>query len=189
MGLVMAARRYDADRGDFAAFASVTISGELKKYFRDHAWMVRPPRSIQEVKPQLASFHDERVTAENVRELATRHDVKKADITDALTSSSCYSAESLDACPPGSDRPWTEMIGDGSNEAERSIDHLDLRHALSTLNTDDRQLLKLRFVHQLTQQQIAARRDMSQMQVCRQLQRLMRRLRGLLIADDDPVAA
>src|SRR5699024_8999549 len=109
VGLVAAARRYRPDKGDFGAFASVTISGELKKYFRDHAWSVRPPRRVQELKPVVtAAVHDDRFTADEIRDLAERHDAQVNDVNAALTASSCYSADSLDAPPPRTDAPRAE---------------------------------------------------------------------------------
>ena len=56
LGLVKAARRFDPDRGfPFAAFAGPTIAGEIKRYLRDTAWLVRPPRSLQELALTTAS--------------------------------------------------------------------------------------------------------------------------------------
>src|SRR3954453_1965459 len=38
-GLVQAVQRYDPDQGPFLAFAIPTISGCLKRHFRDHGWL------------------------------------------------------------------------------------------------------------------------------------------------------
>src|ERR687886_2623828 len=49
MGLVMAADRYDPERGvPFTSFAVPTIAGELRRHIRDHAWAARVPRGLQE---------------------------------------------------------------------------------------------------------------------------------------------
>jgi RNA polymerase sigma-B factor len=59
LGLLKAVDRYDASRGiAFSSFAVPTILGELKRYFRDHGWSVRPPRDLQELSGQLASATD-----------------------------------------------------------------------------------------------------------------------------------
>lgn len=50
-GLLLAVRRYRPGRGpSFASFAVPTITGELKRHFRDHCWLVRPPRRLQELR-------------------------------------------------------------------------------------------------------------------------------------------
>ncbi len=67
LGLVQAARRYHPDRGHcFSAFAAPTINGELKRYFRDHGWAVRPPRGLQEL------HHDVRDTVARMEQESQR---------------------------------------------------------------------------------------------------------------------
>lgn len=180
-GLVAAARRFKPEKGDFPAFASVTISGELKKYFRDCAWSVRPPRRVQELKPLLTSdLNNDRLNADRVTELADYHNVNRSDVTDALSAATCYSADSLDAPPPHSDAPRGDTVSDGSDEHARTDLMIDLVRSLQTLQDHDRRLIDMRFVEQLTQQEIAAQLGTSQMQVSRRLSRLMTRLRGKL---------
>ena len=49
LGLVNAIDRFDPNFGSrFISFAVPTITGEIKRYFRDRTWAVRPPRSAQE---------------------------------------------------------------------------------------------------------------------------------------------
>lgn len=184
VGLVSAARRYVPEKGDFAAFASVTISGELKKYFRDRAWSVRPPRRVQELKPVVtAEVHDDRFSANDITALAERHNASHDDITAVLTSSSCYCADSLDAPPPHSDAPRGDTIDGGSDDYARADEVIDLQRSLADLQETDRNLICMRFIDELTQEQIAERLGTSQMQISRRLRRLMTRLRGMLESD------
>lgn len=186
MGLVSAARRYREEKGAFAAFASVTISGELKKYFRDYAWSIRPPRRIQELKSELAAdVSNDRLNATSVNALADQHRASASEVTDALTSSSCYHADSLDAPTPFSESARVELISDGADEQARAEQVIDLRRGLASLRAGDRKLIGMRFFEQLTQQEIANRLGISQMQVSRRLNRLMTFLRTKLESDEN----
>lgn len=189
VGLVSAARRYEPEKGDFPAFASVTISGELKKYFRDRAWSVRPPRRIQELKPVVtADVQEDRFSASGITALAQRHSVTNDDITAVLTSSSCYCADSLDAPPPHSDAPRGDMIDNGTDDYARADEVMDLQRSLATLHETDRHLICMRFIDELTQEQIAERLGTSQMQISRRLRRLMTRLRTTLEAHESELS-
>src|SRR5689334_16299152 len=54
LGLVKAARSYDpAKQADFLAYAVPTVRGEVRKHFRDHGWVVRPPRRVQELQSRI----------------------------------------------------------------------------------------------------------------------------------------
>ncbi|HET8599119.1 MAG TPA: sigma-70 family RNA polymerase sigma factor [Segeticoccus sp.] len=56
MALVMTVRRYQPGRGrSFEAYATPTICGELRRYFREQGWSIRPPRSAQELRPQIVA--------------------------------------------------------------------------------------------------------------------------------------
>ena len=62
VGLCKAVRNYDPEKAtDFLSFAVPTIRGELRRWFRDAGWMVRPPRSIQELQGKVTATHDELV--------------------------------------------------------------------------------------------------------------------------------
>lgn len=183
--LVEAVDRYDPDQGDFVPFAVPTITGLLKRHFRDHAWTIRPPRRTQEIAvtirrewPALAQSLGHQPTT---RDLADRLDCEEADIRRAQVADRGYGSESLDDDNPGQGR----RLHDG--EPARSSDAaLVVRRACAGLDRQDRWLLYLRFAEERTQSDIAAHLGTSQMQVSRRLARLLRRMRSSIGPLDAP---
>src|SRR5699024_12371049 len=114
---------------------------------------------------------------------ARRHRATHEDITAVLTSARCYCADSLDAPPPHSDAPRGDTIDGGTDDYARADEVMDLQRSLADLQETDRHLICMRFIDELTQEQIAERLGTSQMQISRRLRRLMTRLRGMLEAD------
>jgi RNA polymerase sigma-B factor len=168
LALVKAAERFDPDRGAFAPYAASTIRGEVKRYFRDHAWSVRPPRRLQDLQARLAAE-----TAQGVRDprrLAELVDAPVADVREALAASSCFTTDHLEEALGA-----TAQVDDGFERVDAWLTVRSLRTALSA---DDKQLLAWRFVDEMPQREIAALLGISQMQVSRRLSALLSRLRA-----------
>lgn len=195
LALVLAAGRFDSELGhSFAAYAGVTIHGELKRHLRDHGWAVRPPRGLYdthcEVVQAARQLEQTMATAPTVRDIAAYLSIDVRAVREAQKLSSCYSAASLE-----------EMFGDGlvpgaeglRNDGTAQIDALDLRLSLARtfrcLTSRERLLIQLRFEQELTQQQIGHRLGVSQMQVSRMLSAVIVRLRASLAGSfADPTA-
>lgn len=172
LGLVKAAAGFDADRGAFAAFATATISGELKKHFRDRAWVVRPPRRLQDLQARISAEQATDVSSGDVASLASRLGVDEHEVTEAAAARGCFTPDSLDsALDVGQER------GALDERLELVDEWVTFCHLCEDLGHDDRELLQWRFVDDLTQQQIADRLGISQMQVSRRLSSLLQRLR------------
>ncbi|MPV49571.1 sigma-70 family RNA polymerase sigma factor [Pseudactinotalea sp. HY160] len=183
LGLVGAARRYRSERGEFGVFAAMTIEGELKKYFRDHAWVIRPPRRIQQLRSELATSYRDRLTDAEQQVLACRHGVTRREVGEALAATTCFRADSLDVPARDGRAPRSASICDGVDGDHAGLeDLLDLRRVLAALSARERTLIRLRFFDELTQQQIAERLGISQIQVSRRLTRVLARLRATLEA-------
>ena len=190
LALVKAIDRYVPGQGpSFAAFAVPTISGELKRHFRDRGWMVRPPRRLQELRVQVQACRN-RLEQEcghtpTDDEVARELGVSRATVKEAIGASSSFHPTSLDANSSDDESSSVAFIlGDDDEELARVDDRVCLDAALSELPVEERQLLVLRYVDELTQREIGARLGMSQMQVSRALRRLVGHLREAL-ADDD----
>ncbi|MFQ6170859.1 sigma-70 family RNA polymerase sigma factor [Oryzobacter sp. R7] len=180
--LVKAAHRYRPGAGPgFAAFATPTITGELKRWFRDHGWAVRPPRRVQELRALLV-VEEERLQHRLGRaplddELADSLGVTVAEVIDARRGAAAYHATSLDdASEGGSSLADLLLVVDCPASALVTRDAL--RRAVAVLPERQRLVLRLRFVDELTQSEIAERIGVSQMQVSRILRAVLDRLRG-----------
>lgn len=185
--LVLAGHRYRPGTGSgFAAFAAPTISGELKRWFRDHGWSVRPPRRLQELRP-LLTVEEERLQRLLLRdpsedELAAAMGVDRRDLTEVRLCSAGYRATSLDT-PTASDGSLANhlLITKCPTQAWDTSDALG--QAVARLTERQRLVLYLSFVKEDTQAQIGTRLGVSQMQVCRLLRSIVNQLRRELDSD------
>ncbi|WP_336857524.1 sigma-70 family RNA polymerase sigma factor [Sinomonas albida] len=190
LGLIKAANRYRQDQGHgFVPYAVPTITGELKRYLRDQSWVVRPPRGIQELRlkvnalrPRLAQhLGHEPSTRELSAELALPvEDVAEAQIADA--SMVADPIEHADASEDPVERRLNVVVAEEEPGYERVESMQALADALVGASAEDYELLHLRFVKELTQDEIARELGVSQMQVSRLLRRLLGRLRRRMAA-------
>ncbi|HYH35382.1 MAG TPA: SigB/SigF/SigG family RNA polymerase sigma factor [Nocardioides sp.] len=194
MGLVKAVRNYDPEKAtDFLSFAVPTIRGEVRRWFRDAGWMVRPPRSVQELQARIVGAQDElwQVLGRAPRptELAAHLDEDLDRVIDALSANGCFTATSLDA-PGRSSDDSAAAIGDGMGAAEPGYATVDARVALKplleNLTPRERLILEMRFFRGATQAEIGNEIGVTQMQVSRLLSGIFDRLR-VSLADGEPV--
>jgi RNA polymerase sigma-70 factor (sigma-B/F/G subfamily) len=188
LGLIKAVDGYDSGRGHaFLSYAVPTVRGELSRYARDHAALVRLPRAVQEARGRVRAARAELEqespgAAATVAALAARTGLPEAEVEAALVSEEHGRPLSLDA--PALARSETMTLGDsvGAEDPrlELAVDLVALRPVLAALPSRDRQILHLRFYEELTQQQIAERIGVSQMQVSRLLRACLLRLRRAL---------
>jgi RNA polymerase sigma-B factor len=193
VGLVKAANGFVPERGrDFLAYAVPTIAGEVKRYFRDQGWAVRPPRRVQElhlgmsrVRPELEGRLGRSPT---VAELAAELGVDEEDVIETLAGEQGYRTVSIDApSHGGSGEQGGPTLADGLSVLEAGFesveDVMSLRPLLDALPARERRILALRFFDELTQQQIGEQVGVTQMQVSRLLTKSLTRLReGLAVA-------
>ncbi len=183
LALVKAMRGFDADKGAFAAFATATILGEIKRHFRDACWTVKLPRRLQELQVDItrasAEHWQEHSSAPTSDHLAATLGVGAAEVREARAASGCFTASSLDLpVTAGSTLSLGDVVVDESDDAYGHADDVaTVGSAVSTLDPQQRELVRLRFYERLTQQQIADRTGVSQMQVSRRLKRLLADLR------------
>ena len=196
--LVRAVQHFDAEcGGEFMSYAVPCIRGEIRRHFRDHGWVVRPPRRIQELQPRVLEER-ERLSLRNggqqpsVDEIAAGLSESVSDVSEALSANGCFAPTSLDL--PISEDLGTvlgDLLPDSGNES--AIDAAEARlivwPLIRGLAKHDRKLLRMRFFDELTQQQIADELGVTQTQVSRLLKRIMADLRDDLRDDPQPVTS
>jgi RNA polymerase sigma-B factor len=184
LALVNAVDRFDPDRGiPFSAFASPTILGELKRHFRDRAWTVRVPRGLHDrmaqVDKAVAELTEKLQRSPSIGEIAERLELEPTDVLEVLEANHNRRPLSLDR-PVGDETEETspaDWVGEEDKNFELVEGRVALDAALPHLDERERLVLRLRFVEDLTQSQIAEQIGHSQMHVSRILRRALARIR------------
>lgn len=192
--ILRAVDRFDPEHGvEFSTFASRTVDGELKRYFRDRTWTVRPPRRAQELHLALRKT-DEELTqrlgrSPTVAELARELDESVDHVLEALEAGVAHQATSIDQSPVGEDSDAPRRSERMLSANEVGFAHVDRRMIISELLEGlperDRQVIEMRFFQNRTQEEIAAEIGVSQSYLSRILRRVLLDLREKLGDDWD----
>ncbi len=187
IGLIKSIDRFDSDRGvEFSTYATPTIIGEIKRYFRDKGWAIRVPRRLQELRMQIGTATSELTQSlgrsPTPSELAERIGCTVEEIVEGIESSNAYSTLSLDASDDSDDGAASML--DALGEVDQNIAHVEIRESvkplLDRLGAREKKILMLRFFGNMTQSQIAEEIGVSQMHVSRLLNRTLEQLRTSL---------
>jgi RNA polymerase sigma-B factor len=192
LGLVKAIDRFDSSRDiAFSSFAVPTILGEIKRHFRDRTWSVRVPRDLQEltlkVDRVVTTLSHDLHRSPSIPEIAEMAGATEEEVLEALEASGAYRATSLSA-PRGSDEDASATLGDTLGDEDSGFDLAEHRatldRLLQTISPREREVLRLRFEHDLTQAEIGERIGVSQMQVSRLIRQAIGRLRAAARVDE-----
>jgi RNA polymerase sigma-B factor len=198
LGLLGAIERFEPDRGtSFIAFAMPTILGELRRHFRDRVWNLRLPRGLQDrvskVDDAIMKLTGRLEHSPTIREIASYLELSEDDVLEALAAAEARWTVSLDQPFAGGGSDET-TIGERIGAEEARFEVVELRTTLvaglPALSERQRLVLKLRFVDDMSQSQIAERVGVSQMQISRILRATLERLReavGAEAQEVDPV--
>jgi RNA polymerase sigma-B factor len=180
VGLINAVDRFEPVRGsDFFSFAVPTITGEVRRYFRDHGWSTRVPRRLKDlhivIRGTLAELSQQLGRAPRPSEIADRLGLPIAEVIEGLQAGEAYRSSSLDEMLGSGEGKATlgEFIGGLDGELTLIDDREALRPLLAELAPRERTILALRFFRQLTQTQIAEQVGISQMHVSRVLRQTL----------------
>jgi RNA polymerase sigma-B factor len=179
LGLVKAVDRYDPEAGPLVRYAVPTILGELRRHFRDKGWGTHVTRSVQENLLDVTSASDHLATrlghTPTTGDIADATGISREDVDEALQAGRSYRPASLDA-PIGHD-PEHGPLRDTLGSIDHHYDYVeigaDVEPAFQHLPERQREIIELRFFHDLTQAEIAARLGISQMHVSRLLRRAL----------------
>lgn len=187
VGLINAVDRFTPERGaDFFSFAVPTISGEVRRHFRDQSWSMRVPRRLKDlhvsINAAVAELSQQLGRAPKPSELARRLELPVSEVLEGLEAAQAYRSSSLDEMLSTDESGTT--LGDLLGAADAELDRVDYQQALQPLLAElperERTILMLRFFLNMTQTQIADRVGVSQMHVSRLLTQTLARLRERL---------
>lgn len=191
IGLIKAVDRFETDRGvEFSTYATPTIIGEIKRYFRDKGWAIRVPRRLQELRMQITAATAELTQklgrSPTPRELGEVIGCTVEEIIEGMESSNAYSTLSLDASSDSSDDGPPSLL-DSLGVEDLGLEHVEIRESikplLEGLDPREKRILLLRFFKNMTQSQIAEEIGVSQMHVSRLLTKTLLQLRTSLELD------
>ena len=184
IGLLKSIDRFEAARGvEFSTYATPTIIGEIKRYFRDKGWAIRVPRRLQELRMQITATTAELTQSlgrsPTPRELAERIGCTVEEIIEGMESSNAYATLSLDATDDGEETGGSMLDALGIEDPD--LEHVEVRESikpmLDQLEPREKRILVLRFFKNMTQTQIAEEIGISQMHVSRLLTRTLDQMR------------
>lgn len=186
MALIYAIDRYDISKGfEFSSFATPTIIGEIKKYFRDKVWTMRVPRRIQELSKKISNakiaLEQENKRHPSVKDIADYLECREEDVLEAMEASYSYQPVSLDASS-GDDSDENDLtLSDKVGVEEKDFGNIEqkdfLDRFMQTLNELEVKILKDRFFYNKTQSAIATELNISQMTVSRLEKKVVEKLR------------
>lgn len=185
IGLIYSVDRFDPTKGyEFSSFATPTIIGEIKKYFRDKGWTIRVPRRIQELSKKIMiaknKLSQEYQRTPTVEEIAEFLNASSEEIIESMEASKVYTPQSLDIIyDSGDDKKMSlqDLIG----EDEKYFDKIDLKDfllkSMKNLNEVEKTILIDRYFNKKTQIVIAKKLNISQMTVSRIEKKVLEKMR------------
>ncbi len=192
IGLIKAIDRFDTSRGvELSTYATPTILGEIKRYFRDKGWAVKVPRALQDLNIRLNRVIEQLTVELNrsptIPEMAKACSVTEEEVLEALESGRAYNSLSIYSSGTSEDEDAMELL-DFLGVEESAYELVEQRRylapAMERLDDRERLILHLRFFEGMTQTQIATRVGISQMHVSRLIRKSIEVLRQHMVEQD-----
>jgi RNA polymerase sigma-B factor len=179
LALTRAAQKFDLSQDrDFLSYAVPTMTGEIKRYFRDHGWMIRPPRRIQEAQTRIRRYlRNNQDASPTPAELAEALDLPFDDVVESLAATGCFTPISTDWASDENGAPLLDSLAWDYGNYHDVDTRATLEQMSVGLSERDLSILRMRFYEDLSQQEIGERLGVTQMQVSRLLARIFRNMR------------
>ncbi|GCB53048.1 SigB/SigF/SigG family RNA polymerase sigma factor [Streptomyces sp. NL15-2K] len=184
LGLVKAIDRFEPERGAFESYAVPTITGEVKRHFRDRMWALRVPRRVQELRNKVRLARRELTQnpgspEPTVADIAAHTGLTEDEVSAGLEALESFSTLSLDAELSAGDEGYSLVDTLGSSDASYDVvvDRESAKEGLRRLPERERAILYMRFFEDMTQSRIADQLGISQMHVSRLISRSCARVR------------
>ncbi|MFJ7073731.1 SigB/SigF/SigG family RNA polymerase sigma factor [Streptomyces sp. NPDC098781] len=191
LGLVKAIDRYEPGRGAFESYAVPTITGEIKRHFRDRMWALRVPRRVQDLRNKVRIARRELTqtsggSTPSVAELAAHTGLTEDEVNAGLEALDSFSTLSLDAEMSAGDDGYSlaDTLGSCEEAYDVVIDREAAKEGLRRLPERERTILYMRFFEDMTQSRIADELGISQMHVSRLISRCCARVRNEALDHD-----
>ena len=177
LALVSAVERFDPEKGfEFKSFATPTILGEIKKYFRDKQWSLKVPRRMKEISSKVQEVRDQLTTslgrAPTLEEISEHTGFSHEQIMQAMESAKAYGTFSLDSAgnslgDDGEENLLEKYVGFEEIGYERIEINEIITTVLEKLSDTYRYVFRERFLFNKSQSEIAQALGVSQMTVSR----------------------
>ncbi|MHC3470053.1 SigB/SigF/SigG family RNA polymerase sigma factor [Streptomyces sp. 7R007] len=178
LGLVKAIDRFDPSRGAFESYAVPTITGEVKRHFRDRMWALRVPRRVQELRNKVRVARRELTQTPgspepSVADIAAHTGLTEDEVGTGLEALESFSTLSLDAELSNDDDGYSlaDTLGGPDSSYDVVVDRESAKEGLRRLPERERTILYMRFFEDMTQSRIADQLGISQMHVSRLISR------------------
>ena len=190
LALVSAVERFDPDKGfEFSTFATPTILGEIKKYFRDKQWSLKVPRRLKEIAAKVQDAKEVLSTKlsrqPTVKELAEETGIPEEQIIEALDSAKAYGTYSLDKTFDESGEDGDALLEKYTGFNEIGYDRIEIMEIINKVVTElseqNRKIFIERFLNDRSQADIAKELGVSQMTVSRAEKSMVEKFRGELM--------
>nr|WP_300092474.1 SigB/SigF/SigG family RNA polymerase sigma factor [Sedimentibacter sp.] len=186
MGLIYAIERFDISKGfEFTSFATPTILGEIKKYFRDKGWAIKVPRKIQEVSKKVNDYNNLLASqlnrAPTIKEIAEYINSSEEEVLEAFEAGKMFNSQSLDekfdSSNDDNDISLMDVVGSDDKYFIKIENEDFIRKSMEKLNDLERKIIIRRFYSNKTQSEIAKELNISQMTVSRIEKKSLEKLR------------
>lgn len=186
MGLIYAIDRFDISKGyEFTSFATPTILGEIKKYFRDKGWAIKVPRKIQEISKKVNDSNNylsnKLQRTPSIKEIAEHVNCTQEEVLEAFEAGKMFTSQSLDIKIDSNSEESEATLMDLVGVDDKYFIHIEntdfINKSLDKLNELEREIIINRYFNNKTQSEIATKLNISQMTVSRVEKKSLEKLR------------